>query len=68
MFSLSRLATSKLCLRKSGILQAMSLNFSQLTKQNVFFFATKTINLPFLADSINEGTITEFVKKEGDWV
>jgi len=22
----------------------------------------KTINLPFLADSINEGTITEFVK------
>lgn len=28
----------------------------------------KTFPLPFLADSINEGTIAEFVKKEGQWV
>ena len=28
----------------------------------------KTVPLPFLADSINEGTIAEFVKKEGQWV
>ena len=25
-------------------------------------YAVKTVNLPFLADSINEGTIAEFVK------
>lgn len=30
--------------------------------------SAKTFPLPFLADSINEGTIAEFVKKEGQWV
>lgn len=33
-----------------------------------FQYVAKTFPLPFLADSINEGTVAEFVKKEGQWV
>lgn len=46
-----------------------------LTKKYVNYFASKTIPLPFLADSINEGTIAEFLKsnllsnsEQGQWV
>ena len=34
----------------------------------LFFNAANTIPLPFLADSINEGTIAQFLKKQGQWV
>lgn len=33
-----------------------------------FGFAEKVINLPNVAESITEGTVAEFLKKEGDWV
>jgi hypothetical protein len=33
-----------------------------LTSHNMYFFAAKTVNLPFLADSINEGTVAQFLK------
>lgn len=60
MINLSRLFTGK---TSSSLFKLMNTNFSQLAQKNVFYFATKTINLPFLADSINEGTIAGFVKK-----
>jgi len=63
MISISKFAARNLFLGKSALFQQVSANYSLLMKKNVFFFASKTINLPFLADSINEGTITEFVKK-----
>lgn len=42
-----------------------------LTHRNMYYFGgtthhiiVKTINLPFLADSINEGTVAELVKSK----
>jgi hypothetical protein len=42
--------------------------YSIRIRQFIFINTGKTFPLPFLADSINEGTIAEFVKKEGQWV
>jgi len=50
--------TTQISLQSSSIL---------LRKYHIFY-SVKTINLPFLADSINEGTIAEFVKKQGQWI
>jgi 2-oxoglutarate dehydrogenase E2 component (dihydrolipoamide succinyltransferase) len=30
--------------------------------------AAKTVSLPFLAESITDGTIGQFLRKEGEWV
>lgn len=69
MISLSKLAARNLLTTKSLLFQSLGPKYSQLIKNNAYLFASnwcpnagKTINLPFLADSINEGTITEFVK------
>lgn len=58
MLSLTRLLASK---TSSSLMQIMNQSYSQFAQKNVFYFASndfiystaKTINLPFLADSIN---------------
>ncbi len=56
---------------KKAFTPLINQSFSIFAKGPVYFFASitlfysaKTINLPFLADSINEGTIAGFVKSK----
>lgn len=43
-------------------LNCLKTTFSTLPVIKIAYHLAKTVNLPFLADSINEGTIAEFVK------
>lgn len=46
----------------------LSPNKIKFTTQLKYSFAEKVFPLPNIADSITEGVIAEFTKKEGEWV
>lgn len=69
MISSAKNLTSFAVLLKKAFSPIIHQSFSTLAKSPIYFFAStflsnlaKTVNLPFLADSINEGTIAGFVK------
>ena len=59
-FTIQTLAYSK----RYNLLQSLSFCFAC----SFIVISAKTFPLPFLADSINEGTVANFLKKEGQWV
>jgi hypothetical protein len=50
--------------KRYTLMQSLSFYFACIFIINL----AKTFPLPFLADSINEGTVANFLKKEGQWV